>query len=89
MPRILISVEQLREAASTFEEAADQEELIAQRLESTMEALSAEWTGLELRHLYQEWQQLRASARRESILMRDIARHLDAVASRFEAADRA
>lgn len=87
MARIKITPDQVRQVGNQFKQASQQSQEMVGQLQSTMSGMEGEWEGLAKERFYQEFQQWRTSMNQFVELLNGIGQQLDAIATRFEAAD--
>jgi WXG100 family type VII secretion target len=88
MPRIMVTPEQGRQVSGQFKQASQQSQEMVTKLQSTVSGMQSEWEGLTKEKFYTEFQQWQTSMKAFVELLTSIGQQLDAVAARFEAADK-
>lgn len=87
MARIRITPEQVRNVAQQFHSASQESQGIVDRLNGAMGQIEPEWEGITKQRFWGEYEQWRGSMNQFTRLLDSIGGQLDAIASRFAAAD--
>ncbi len=88
MARIRVSPEQVRQVSSQFKQSSQQSQEIVNRLQNQITGLQGEWEGMSKEKFYGDFQTWQTNMRQFVELLNQISQQLDAIAARFEQADR-
>ncbi|MEI6179194.1 MAG: WXG100 family type VII secretion target [Chloroflexales bacterium] len=86
--RIKVTPEQMRSAASQFKSSSQQSNDMVNRLTQQMSGMQPEWEGMSSQKFFQDFQQWKGSMTQFVTLLNEIGVQLEAIATRFEQADR-
>ncbi len=86
--RIKVTPQQMRQAAQQFKNASQQSNDLVNRLNQHMSGMQTEWEGMSQQKFYQDFQQWKGTMTQFVTLLNEIGGQLDAIATRFEQADR-
>ena len=89
MVRIRVTPEQVRQVSGQFKQASNESQQLVSRLQQAVNGLQGEWEGMTKERFYSDFQQWQTSMRNFVELLNSISQQLDAIAARFEAADKA
>ncbi|MEI6776382.1 MAG: WXG100 family type VII secretion target [Chloroflexales bacterium] len=88
MSRIKVTPQQIRSAAGQFKSSSQQSNDMVSRLTQQMNGMQSEWEGMASQKFFQDFQQWKGTMTQFVALLNDIGGQLDAIATRFEQADR-
>jgi len=86
--RIKITPQQIRSAATQFKNSSRQSNDMIVTLTNQMNSMQGEWEGMSSQKFYSDFQQWKTTMTQFVTLLNDIGGQLDAIATRFEQADR-
>ena len=89
MVRIKVTPEQVRQVSGEFKRASGDSQQLVSRLQQAVNNLQPDWEGMTQQKFYSDFQQWQTSMRNFVELLNSISQQLDAIAARFEAADKA
>jgi len=88
MVRIKVTPEQVRQVSGEFKRASGDSQQLVARLQQAVNNLQPDWEGMTQQKFYSDFQQWQTSMRNFVELLNSISQQLDAIAARFEAADK-
>jgi len=88
MTDLLIQPEELYKSAQDFIKASKDTQAIIKRLDQSTNGLEKKWTGVSQQLFFKQYQELRQYMQGFSELMKNISREMQAMAARFEKADK-
>lgn len=88
MDQLLIQPDELRKAAQEFTQASKDTAATLKRLDDATGELESKWAGVSQQVFYKQYTELRQYMAGFSALLTNIAREMNAMAERFEDADR-
>jgi WXG100 family type VII secretion target len=88
MVRIKVTPEQVRQVSGEFKRAGGDSQQLVARLQQAVNNLQPDWEGMTQQKFYSDFQQWQTSMRNFVELLNSISQQLDAIAARFEAADK-
>jgi WXG100 family type VII secretion target len=86
--RIKVTPQQMRTAAQQFKSSSQQSNEMVARLTQQMNSMQPEWEGMSSQKFFQDFQQWKGTMTQFVTLLNEIGGQLDAIATRFEQADR-
>jgi WXG100 family type VII secretion target len=87
MVRILITPEQVDTASQKFAAACEQARTMTSELNSTIEGMSGEWSGMTKEKFFSQFQEAKTAMNHFCELLTAISQDLKRIAERFRAAD--
>lgn len=88
MSEIRIPPERVRQVGNQFKQASAQSDQMVNQLRNAVNSMEGQWAGMTKERFYSEFQQWATSMTQFVQLLNQIGQQLDAIAARFEAADR-
>jgi WXG100 family type VII secretion target len=83
-----VPIEDIRQAAKAFSKASKESRLLLKGLEETTKNLTDKWEGATSQFFYKHYQSFQPQMEGAAAHMDLIAKELDAIANRYESADR-
>ena len=88
MAELVISSEDLHRAAREFAQASKDSQAVIKRLEKATGVLEEKWSGVTQEMFYKHYREWRSQMGGFAILLNGISQQLNAIADRFDQADR-
>lgn len=86
--QIKVTPQQLRAAASQFKSSSQQSQEMINRLNQQITSMQSDWAGMSAQKFYNDFQQWKSTMTQFVTLLNEIGGQLEAIATRFEQADR-
>ncbi|WP_435924034.1 WXG100 family type VII secretion target [Paenibacillus sp. DYY-L-2] len=87
MARILITPEEIDKVASQFTSSAEQSEQMKNKLNSAIQAMQGQWEGMTQQKFFNQFEQDKKNMDLYITMLREVAKELTAIATRFRNAD--
>jgi len=88
MAKILITPEEIRKAAGDFKRESQTSQQMVSKLQSTMNAMDAQWEGMTSQKFYNEFRTWSTQMKSFVTMLDTIGNDLNKIATRFAEADR-
>ncbi|MEF2969296.1 WXG100 family type VII secretion target [Paenibacillus sp. M1] len=87
MARILITPEEIDNVANLFNTSAQQSEEMKNKLNSTIQSMQGQWEGMTQQKFFNQYEQDKKNMEVYITMLRDVAKELNTIATRFRTAD--